>query len=502
MKKNKTLTNAIASLSLQIVTIISGFIVPRLILKTFGSEVNGLVSSLNQFLSYISLIEGGLTGVIMASLYKPLEEKNQRKINGIVNAANKFFKKIGIAFLIYTIVLSLIYPLIVKTNFSYSYIATLTLILSINLFMQYFFSLTWKILLQADKKVVFVSMTQIVCIIINTISVVILINVFPNIHIVKLFTALIYLIQPIAFNIYVDKKFKIDKKEKPDKDAISQRWNGFGINIAAFIHNNTDIMLLSVLSNLRNVSIYSVYYLVTNGLKSLVIAISSGVAPTLGHALARNDKRELNKIFDIYEFVLLLITFILFTLGGILITPFIQVYTLGIDDANYYQPIFGYLMIIAEMLFCIREPYLQVAYCSNKFKEISKYAYIEALMNILISIVLVKKYGIFGVAIGTIVSMGYRTIFHIIYIKNNIMHRKISIAIKNIGVFFIGLVLSVICSKLLFTFENVSVVSWLVYAIKNTIVVLIIYILLSLIFFKKIVLDLKNKLIRKGEKNV
>ena len=39
--------------------------------KTFDSDVNGLVSSLNQFLSYVSLIEGGLTGVVSANLYKP-----------------------------------------------------------------------------------------------------------------------------------------------------------------------------------------------------------------------------------------------------------------------------------------------------------------------------------------------------------------------------------------------------------------------------------------------
>ena len=95
--KNITLINTIFSLLLQIVTIISGFIIPRLILKTFGSDVNGLVSSLNQFLSYISLIEGGLTGVVLASLYKPLEEKNYNKVSGIVKATNKFFKKYSAA---------------------------------------------------------------------------------------------------------------------------------------------------------------------------------------------------------------------------------------------------------------------------------------------------------------------------------------------------------------------------------------------------------------------
>lgn len=66
MKSKVTLINIISSLTLQVVTVISGFIIPKIILTNFGSSVNGLVSSLNQFLSYITLIEGGITGVAVS----------------------------------------------------------------------------------------------------------------------------------------------------------------------------------------------------------------------------------------------------------------------------------------------------------------------------------------------------------------------------------------------------------------------------------------------------
>ena len=74
MKNKVTLVNMISSLALQVCTIISGFIIPKIILSYFGSDVNGLISSLNQFLSYISLLEGGVTGVVAANLYKPKSE--------------------------------------------------------------------------------------------------------------------------------------------------------------------------------------------------------------------------------------------------------------------------------------------------------------------------------------------------------------------------------------------------------------------------------------------
>ena len=126
MKNRRTLINTLSSLLLQIVTIVSGFIIPRLLLKSFGSEVNGLISSLNQFLNYITLVEGGLKAVILASLYKPLSQNDENKINSIISAADRFYKKISLIFIVYTVILGTVYPLLVKNSFGWSYIFSLT----------------------------------------------------------------------------------------------------------------------------------------------------------------------------------------------------------------------------------------------------------------------------------------------------------------------------------------------------------------------------------------
>ena len=101
MKINLIYKNIICSVLLQIVTIASGFVIPKVILVYFGSSVNGLISSINQFLNYIQLLEGGLSGVIMAALYKPLANHDKEKISGIVKAAQSFFQKIGIIYQFY-----------------------------------------------------------------------------------------------------------------------------------------------------------------------------------------------------------------------------------------------------------------------------------------------------------------------------------------------------------------------------------------------------------------
>lgn len=79
MRKKKLLYNTITSFANQFITIICGFILPRLLLTTYGSEVNGLVSSITQFLSVISFMQLGVGAVIQSTLYEPLAKKIVKK---------------------------------------------------------------------------------------------------------------------------------------------------------------------------------------------------------------------------------------------------------------------------------------------------------------------------------------------------------------------------------------------------------------------------------------
>ena len=297
-------------------------------------------------------------------------------------------------------------------------------------------------------------------------------------------------------NFYIE-SYDIDKNVQPDKEALAQRWNGFGINIAGFIHNNTDVVVLSILTDLKSVSIYTVYALVTTGLKRLIQSISEGIVPTLGHAYASGDKERLNNIFDLYEIIIFFATFILFTAGGLLITPFVQIYTKGIGDANYFRPALGWLLILSEMIFCIKEPYVNMAYSANKFKEISKHAYIEAAINIVLSIILVFKFGLIGVAVGTLVAMLYRTIYHIIYLRTNILNRSIWKVGKKLIIFGIAEIICIIVSSLLFKFEEISVLSWIIFAVKNVAIIGVMYLLVLVIFYRKYIKSILGILKRK-----
>ncbi len=499
MMKNKvTLLNMVSGLVLQIFTIVSGFIIPRIILEYFGSEVNGLVSSLNQFLGYISLLEGGITGVIVANLYKPLVDNDMKMLSSTLVTAKKFYNKIGIFFIGYSFVIALIYPIVFNVNFSYIYIFSLTVILSVNLWIQYMFSLTIKTLLDADKKSYVVSFSQTLIVILNIILAIISIKIYPSIHILKLISGSIYLIQPLIFWTYAKKHYKIDWKCKVDNELIKERWDGFSVNLAAFIHNGADIVILTIFSDLKTVSIYSVYNLICSGLKQLVNACFTGISHTVGQAYARKDFEEVNRKLNIYEYVVFVLVFFVFTVSALMITPFVQIYTNGINDAEYSQPLFGILLIVSEMVYLVKFPHLNLAYAANKFKELTRPAYTEAILNIVISIVLVRKLGLIGVACGTMIAMTYRMIFHIKYTEKLVPGRKQRIFYNKLFIFLLYSLLVFSVCHVLVPYGKNTILNWIIYAIIYSIIDILGMIAISTIFFKKELQFLLKYLRNKG----
>lgn len=495
MKNKVTLINIISSLALQVVTVISGFIIPKIILTNFGSSVNGLVSSLSQFLSYITLIEGGITGVVLANLYKPLVDHDDEKISAVLVTAKKFFNKIGYLFIAYSIGVAVVYPILSKEGFSWPFVASLTVVLSLNSLIQYLFSLSFRVLLQADKKLYVISFTQIVITVCNIVCAFLSVKIYPSIHLLKLLTGLLYIIQPLVYGYFVKKHYNINWTAEPDDSLLKERWNGFAINCAAFIHNSTDITILTIFTNLATVSIYGVYTLVTNGLNGLFAAVFRAIAPTVGQAYAKGDEHELNKKLDLFEFITFITVYFCFTLSGLLITPFVQLYTNGITDADYIQPLFGVLIVMAEGLYLIKEPHLDLSYSANKFKELAGPAFVEAGINILVSIILVHKLGLIGVAIGTIAGMTYRMAYQIYFTTKMVKNRKQWIFYKKLLAFsFVTVIGVAICHFVPLT--EITVWNWVLHAFIYALIFGVLYLILSLLLFKKEIRYLKEYVLK------
>lgn len=485
MRSKKAVKNIIASILLQIATFICGLIVPRLILANYGSDVNGLINSITQFLAYISLLESGFGPVVKSILYKPIANKDRSQIERILKSSEKFFRQIAFVFIIYILILCIIYPKFVNQEFDTLFTVSLILIIGISTFAEYFFGMTYRLFLQADQKTYVTSYIQIGTTILNTIMTLILIKLKASIQLVKLISATIFILRPILQNLYVKNKYGINFKKADKNYTIKQKWDGLAQHIAGVIYSNTDVTLLTIFSNVKEVSVYSVYNLIINGVKNVTSIFSSAIEAGFGDMIAKHEKENLNKKFNMYEFIYLSIVTVVFACTASLIVPFVRVYTNGITDIEYVRYAFAYIIVIAAFMFSIKTPYNSLANTAGKFKETRRGAWIEAISNFVISLVLVFKFGIVGVAIGTLISVIIRGVELIIFTNKNILKRKISITLKKVLISIVQLIIVIIISHYMFDLTNISYFDWIMMALKVFAVSVIIIVPFNILYYKK-----------------
>lgn len=136
----------------------------------------------------------------------------------------------------------------------------------------------------------------------------------------------------------------------------------------------------------------------------------------VSHTIAKESMNQLNAKVNAYEWILNVVSCIALICSAMLIVPFVMIYTQGVSDTNYKQPAFAYLLCFAAFMSCIRLPYQNLVEASGHFKETRNGAIGEAVINIVISVIFVRKWGCIGVAIGTIVAMTVRTIQYAEYV--------------------------------------------------------------------------------------
>lgn len=501
MRSRKAIVNTIAGLLYELVGVVCGFVVPRLVLSAFGSEYNGITSSITQFLGYVSLMKAGIGGVTKAALYRTLANGDTEQTSAIINATDMFLKKVSWIFAISLIVLAVIYPVFVKEDFDWLFTFSLVLILGISTFVQYFFGMTYQILLQSDQRQCVISFVQIGTTILNTILAAILIKCGFGIHIVKLGSAIAFSLNPLIINFYARKYYKIDKKIKPDNNAIKDRWDCFGLQVANFVNTNTDMFILTVFTNAFEVSVYSVYFMITNGIRKLLMTFVNGVGAAFGNMFAKGEKENITINLLLFEQITFAMANFLFSVTIVMILRFVNVYTTGIEDTEYIRPVFAYVLVVATLFSVYRIPYQAIVEAVGHFKQTRNGAFFEAALNIVVSIIMVNQFGLVGVAVGTLCATVFRTFQYCIYMSKNLIERSLWPLLKRLLLSALTISSVYWISALIGSGEPTSYIGWIVEAIPIVFISGGLVLLVEILFYRRDLIlmtyKLKRALLRK-----
>ncbi len=497
MRKRRLLLNTGASVIHQIISIVCGFILPRLILSHYGSSVNGLVSSITQFLGFVTLMDMGVGAVVQSSLYKPLAEKDTYKISQIMAASNQFFSRIAIVLCIYSAILMAVYPFFIDDSIGVVGTSVLVFSISLSMIAQYFFGITNQLLLNADQKSYIQLLTTTGTTILNTLMGCLCIYMNTSIQTVKLISSFVLFLRPLIYSIYVKRNYSIDRRVSFSKDVLTQKWDALCQHIATFVVDKTDVVVLTFLSTLKNVSVYTVYQLVVACLYHCCQTLVTGIQSLFGDMIAKGEKQKLLVTFSQFEWIFHFFVSLIYGCSGVLLVSFVGIYTSGINDANYINPVFSWIMTISYFFCSLRCFYNIVIKAAGHYRQTQKGAIIEAVLNIFISIIAVWKFGLVGVAVGTMISMAYRVCYFNIYMRNHILNRDIMNFIKNLMIDVLVFV-CIFFTTCHFSLNATTYFSWMLLSLKVFIFSFVEAFIINFIFYNKVILSILALL--KGKK--
>ncbi|MBU3110764.1 sugar isomerase [Clostridium lacusfryxellense] len=485
MKAKRSFYNIIFGFISQVVAITFGIVIPRLFIVKFGSEVNGFMASMAQILVYMSILEAGVGTATIQSLYKPIGEEDKYSINSILSATSKYYKKTGKVYLLAVIALSILYPLCIKSKIGNLTVFLVILLTGMVGVVNYFFQSKFKLLLTAEGKGYIISNIGIIVTIFTNIIKISLLILGYNLILIQLSYFIINLLQMFMIWIYIKKGYKwIDLNVKPNYSALSQKNSVLIHQISYMIFNNTDVFILTIFCGLKIVSIYVMYNLIFQMINSLVSNINSGVVFILGSTYYEDKTKFLN-LYDSYELYYMAIVFALYSITYILIIPFMRLYTVGMTDVNYIDPLLPVLFVALNLMSFARTSGVNAINIAGHFKKTQYRAIIEAIINIVISLICVNKFGIYGVLIGTIAALLYRTNDIIIYANKYILNRGSLVTYKRWAVDTI-LFLSIVITANKVNIQTNSYINF----VKTAVILLII--IVPLFFIVASIFDIKS----------
>ena len=430
----KFIKNSASMFLYQIILLLSGFITPRIMLSCYGSEVNGLVSSVAQFVGYVSLVEAGLSAATVYSLYKPLADKDCDGVSSVVSAAKKFYYKSGYLFLAIITVLAVLYPLFVDMpdGMNYKDILLLVFVSGVSGVVDLFTLAKYRAILTADQKTYIMCFASSAYVTVNVSVIALLSYLRLDIVIVKAVAILAVIVRSLILIIYCKKKYPyIDYNAKPDYSALSKRWDALFQQVLGVIQNGSPIIIITlVCGDLALVSIYAIFNMVIAALNSLLSIFISGLSASFGEVIARGERSVLQKAYSEFESAYYILISVVYSVAFVMIMPFVEIYTSGITDANYLQPLLGFLFVLNGLAYNMKTPQGMLVLSAGLYKETRYRSLLQSALIIIVGVPFAFWFGIEGVLIGLLVSNVYRNIDLLFFIPKNVTGLPVWVTLK------------------------------------------------------------------------
>ena len=483
MRTKHSFFNMLATTIPNLILPILGFVKFSLFSSIYGSSINGLYSTLLQIMAVLNLVEGGFGMAFQQILYKPLADKNHKKVTELYNGAVYLFRWMGIIILVLGTIIGIVSPLFISkadpipsgTIYLIYFLLLIPVVIS-------YFLMGPNIVVQSDQQYYKINIG---------------IQFITFIRSVLLVDGLL----TIATYVYSRQKslklypYLKNNHEERDLSALENTKHVFAHKISGVVLSNTDPILLSVFVATSVTNIYNAYNLICSSLQKILFSIVQAPIDSFGNLFSNENEEHKYATFLEYTNFAFFLSSVICSILFVVMRDFMM---LWMKEEQYILSLFAVLLFSVNLFYLVsREPLLVVRNVNGLFKETKKIAYITAIANLLISLVLIKNFGITGILLGTFLS---QFIFDFFMTVNLVYPRVFNLSpwyyyrlvLGRIGIMFVIGSISYMGWKLVFPSGTSSILVWFLgSAVLGTIVLIahsILYFVLFVNRAKRIVL--------------
>lgn len=406
-RTSNTVRNSITGISVQMIIALTSFVTRTIFIRTLSIDYLGVNGLFTNILSILSLAELGFGGAMVYSLYKPMAEKNNNKINGLMNFYSRIYKIIGTVIFILGLALMPFLPLIIKDAPNVDNLYFIYFLFLLNSASSYFFAYKRSIL-QADQNNYIISQYHFWVVILKSIIQSLILILFQNYFLYLIIQIVFTLIENILISKKVDslypflEKHNINNLDKKTRNEISENVKALSVyKLGSTLMDSTDDIIISSIIGITEIGLLSNYNLIINTVSMALNQINTSLAGSVGNYVSTENTNRQEDLLYRLSFIYYIFYGLSSMLLYMLLNPFINLW-IGID---YILPQTTVALLCFNWYFI---GMLNPVWTFRSTKGLFVYGrfrpFVTGLINIIVSIVLGREFGLNGVLLGTTIS--------------------------------------------------------------------------------------------------
>ena len=392
-----------------IATAIMSFILRTVFIRYLNEQLLGVNSLYTDILALLSMTELGIGTAINFSLYKPIAEGNTEKVKSYLRLYRRAYHMIAVVVAVLGLALTPFLKFLIRNpgNNTLRDLTLYYLIFLFNTVTSYFVAYKYSLVNAEQKNYIQTNILTLTKVVSVFLQILVLIAT-KNFYAFLLTDAAVQLLQKIFVSRYLDRRYPYlnEKNVTPlDAEESNEVWTK---TKALLLHRigdvarlQTDTLIISALIEVAVAGMVSNYTLVISTISNFANIIFNSVISSFGNLIATESKEKQYEVFKVYRFLAQWVYGFSFVGFFLLLTPLIR---LWLGDA-WVLPASAISLLLIDYYFKGDRIVLSNFKTAAGVFEQDKYlALLQGVVNLVVSIALVRVIGLPGIYVGTIVS--------------------------------------------------------------------------------------------------